>query len=110
MIDWARVNTLRDEIGEEDFIEVAAMFLEEADEIVASLMDAPAESELEGQFHALKGSALNLGLSDFAEICRAQEKFAATGVFDQIEIEGAVTCYKASKSEFTAKIGLESAA
>ena len=35
MIDWGRVKDLRSEIGAEDFSDVVALFLEEADEVIA---------------------------------------------------------------------------
>ena len=110
MIDWDRVNTLREEIGAEDFAEVVPMFLEEADEIIEQLALGAESGALEGQFHALKGSAMNLGLADFAQICMTQEKLAASGAFDQIDIASATSCYKASRSEFVAKIGVDLAA
>lgn len=105
MIDWDRVNTLRDEIGAEDFAEVVPMFLEEADEIIAELSGSVDTSSLEGQFHALKGSAMNLGLAEFAKISATQEKLAAEGAFEQIDIASAINSYSASKAEFLAKIG-----
>ena len=33
MISWERVNELRDEVGQEDFLEVVEIFLEEVDEV-----------------------------------------------------------------------------
>jgi len=37
MIDWDRVRDLKAEIGETDFLEVAAMFVQEADEVIDRL-------------------------------------------------------------------------
>ena len=37
MIDWGRVRDLRSEIGADDFAEVVAMFLDEADEVIARI-------------------------------------------------------------------------
>ena len=34
MIDWSRVNELRDEVGAEDFEEVVELFLEEVEEVI----------------------------------------------------------------------------
>ncbi|MCZ7674883.1 MAG: Hpt domain-containing protein [Roseovarius sp.] len=97
MIDWNRVSELRDEIGAEDFAEVAAAFLEETDNGVAVLDGVP-DNRLSPHLHALKGSALNLGFAEFAGLCQAGETAArATNPVDR----GAIAvCYAASRSAF----------
>ena len=79
MIDWKRVAELRDEIGADGFVEVADMFLDEAEGAVRALVAGLPPAEVEGQLHFLKGSALNLGLSDLAAICQDGERKAAAG-------------------------------
>ncbi len=79
MIDWKRVEELREEIGADGFVEVADMFLDEAEGAVRALVAGLPPEEVEGQLHFLKGSALNLGLSDLAAICQEGERRAATG-------------------------------
>jgi HPt (histidine-containing phosphotransfer) domain-containing protein len=97
MIDWKRVEELRDEIGADGFAEVADMFLEEAEEAVRSLLAGPASDEVEGQLHFLKGSALNLGLSDLAAICQDGERKAATGNAGFVDLAGVAAVYQASR-------------
>ncbi|MEM9740984.1 MAG: Hpt domain-containing protein, partial [Pseudomonadota bacterium] len=77
MLNYERVQNLREEIGEDDFEEVVALFLEEADEAIERLEPDVGAQQLETDFHALKGSALNLGFDRFAEICATAEKQAA---------------------------------
>ena len=99
MIDWERVHELRLEIGPDDFGEVVAMFLEEADEVVSripTLSDAPS---IERDLHFLKGSALNLGLVDLAQICQAGERTAAAGRTD-VDLGQIVTAYQSSRRAF----------
>jgi histidine phosphotransfer protein HptB len=79
MIDWKRVEELREEIGPDGFIEVADMFLDEAEGAVRALLTGLPDHEVEGQLHFLKGSALNLGLSELAAICQEGERKAAAG-------------------------------
>ena len=55
MIDWERVKELRGEIGDDDFAEVAAMFLEEADEAVGRLVPGLTANAMEADLHFLKG-------------------------------------------------------
>ena len=78
MIDRERMQELRQEIGEEDFFEVAEMFLDEMADTLATLCAAP-EGAGADAFHGLRGSALNLGFTDFATACSEAEKKAAEG-------------------------------
>jgi len=79
VIDWKRIEELREEIGADGFVEVADMFLEEAEEAVRALLADLTLEEVESQLHSLKGSALNLGLSALAAICQDEERKAAAG-------------------------------
>lgn len=97
MIDWARVTTLRDEVGEEDFAEVVEIFIEEVTEMVQRLRDAPRIETLGADLHALKGSALNLGFMDFSELCQAGETAAADGQADTIVLSPILDSYDKSK-------------
>jgi len=103
MIDWRRVNELKDEIGEEDFGEVAEIFLEEVDEVIARLRSSPDPALYEQDMHFLKGSALNLGFRGLSEICGQNETDAANGQGHQIQLEPVFTTYEQSKFEFLAK-------
>lgn len=97
MIDWMRVTELRTEIGAEDFTEVVDLFLEEVDAGMAELGSDP--DHLEEQLHALKGSALNLGFSDFAALCQAGETRAASGQGD-IDLDALRATYDVSMTAF----------
>lgn len=78
MIDWTRLNTLRDDIGEADFNSVTALFLSEIAERLAHLTDDPAAATAE-DFHFLRGSAANLGLSAMVAVCHAGEAACRAG-------------------------------
>jgi histidine phosphotransfer protein HptB len=69
-IDWQRVDDLASEIGRDAVVEVVAMFLEETDAVIARMANAPPTPD---DFHFLKGSALNLGLTAFADLCQQGE-------------------------------------
>lgn len=99
MIDWTRVTELRDEIGGEDFAEVVAMFLEEADEVVQKLSALADAKSIESALHFLKGAALNLGFADLAELCQDGERQASLGRSD-VALDRVETCYAASKAAF----------
>jgi len=100
MIDWDRVNQLRDEIGTEDFREVVDMFLEEVDEIVERLCTSPDPSHYEEDLHFLKGSALNLGFRKFSALCAEGEQKSAAGDAGSVEIDPVIACYRDSKAQF----------
>ncbi|MEC7290121.1 MAG: Hpt domain-containing protein [Pseudomonadota bacterium] len=102
MITWSRIDELADEIGPDDFGEVVTLFLEEVEgelEGLPGLNDAPS---LERALHFLKGSALNLGFSDFATLCQQGERQAAQGDIGNISATLVIDCYERSKAEFMA--------
>lgn len=100
MIDWDRVNELREEVGTEDFQEVAELFLEEVDEVMERLKSASETASLEEEMHFLKGSALNLGFTLMGQICQNGEKAAANGRQQEVELPLLFKAYEESKVEF----------
>lgn len=100
MIDWNRVTELRDEIGAEDFADVAEIFLEEVDEEIAKIGQPDYDGDLAADFHFLKGGALNLGFADFATLCGNAEADSRNDTFDTERIAGIVSCYHASRQLF----------
>ena len=69
MIDWNRVDELRNEVGQEDFIEVVDLFLEEVEDIIDRFRNGTQEDAIDETLHFLKGSALNIGFSKLALLC-----------------------------------------
>jgi hypothetical protein len=59
MIDWIRIDELRDEVGQDDFGDIVGVFFEEAQEALENLRRADTVVTLLGQLHFLQGSALN---------------------------------------------------
>ncbi|WP_135450578.1 Hpt domain-containing protein [Tabrizicola caldifontis] len=102
MIDWKRIEELRCEIGVGGLAEVADMFLEEAEQAVRALSAGPAPGELEAHLHFLKGSALNLGLSDLAAICQDGERKAAAGYGALVDLAQVLRVYRASRAQLVA--------
>lgn len=102
MIDWKRVEELKGEIGADGFAEVADMFLEEAEGAVRALVAGLPADEVEGQLHFLKGSALNLGLSDLATICQEGERKAAAGLDSAVDAAQVAAIYRASRARLLA--------
>jgi len=100
MINWDKINMLRDDIGEEDFPLVVDIFIEEVSEIIDTLRTAPRAETLGADLHALKGSALNLGFETFAQLCQIGETAAASGKADTIDLPPILECYDASKAIF----------
>ncbi len=100
MIDWTRVQALHDEVGAEDFDEIVEIFMEEVEEIVAGLAKISDRSTLGDDLHSLKGSALNLGFSEFCKLCEAGEAAAEDGKADTIDVEAVIDSYAMSKQVF----------
>lgn len=63
LINWTRVQELRDEIGHDSFDEVVTVFLDESDSVIAKPLLTPED------LHFLRGAALNLGFSELADAC-----------------------------------------
>ncbi|HHS93885.1 MAG TPA: Hpt domain-containing protein [Rhodobacterales bacterium] len=102
MIDWSRVHELKDEIGEEDFAEVAEMFMMEVEEVISRLKTAPNPAAYEEDLHFLKSSALNLGFADLSSLCQAGEAASASGQADTVDLAPIFSVYDASKAAFLA--------
>lgn len=96
MIDWERVTSLRDEVGEDEFRPLVEMFL---DEIEAGLMALGSANPVVtwDSLNLLKGCSLNLGLTAFFRICDTWEKLMASGNADQLEIDLLLASYATSK-------------
>lgn len=103
MISWDRVNELKEEVGKDDFAEIAEIFLEEVEEVIGRLKANPTEESLEEEFHSLKGSALNLGFSALSKLCHDGEQKAASGDFAAISLTPVFETYAQSRTEFNAK-------
>ncbi len=101
MISWTRVNELREEIGEEDFAEVADMFMEEVEAVIVRLKAGPALETLEEELHSLKGSALNLGFERLSNLCQIGEQQAAAGETGAIALGEIYETYEQSKRAFS---------
>lgn len=105
MIDWSRIDELREQIGEEDFAEVVELFLEEVEEVIGRLRTQERPASLEEDLHFLKGSALNLGFDKFSQACQVGESMAAAGQSHEVALDAILTTYDTSKVAFLAKNG-----
>ena len=103
MIDWMRVTELRDEVGKEDFDEIVELFLEEVDEVIELLRGGDGLDELEAHMHFLKGSALNIGFSEFAKLCQIGETLSAEGEIEEVDVDGVLSVYDTSRCHFLAE-------
>jgi HPt (histidine-containing phosphotransfer) domain-containing protein len=73
MIDRERLAELRHEVGADDLEEVVALFCEEVEETLDRIHRHPSAS-LGDDLHFLKGSALNIGMSEVGQLCLEAEK------------------------------------
>lgn len=100
MIDWARVRELKEEIGEEDFAEVAEMFIAEVEEVIDRLRATPDPTQFEEDLHFIKSSALNLGFAHLSTLCQDGEHKAASGNAESVDLAPVFASYAASKAAF----------
>ena len=109
MIDWSRVAELQAEVGEDGFAEVAALFLEETDEVVTRLRGGKVAS-LSQDLHFLKGSALNLGFRDLALRCQEGERMCTAGAGAAVDLAALIRLYNDSRAAFLTGLQRNSAA
>ncbi len=103
MIDWPRVKELKDEIGAEDFDEVVELFLEEVEEVIGKLRTGD-RGQLEQDQHFLKGSALNLGFSEFCDLCLVGERKSAEGDAQSVDLSEILNKFEISKQNFLSEL------
>jgi len=101
MIDWDRLYELRSDIGEEDFADVAFLFVGEMEDELTRLKDAPASASV-ADFHALRGSAANLGFVAMAEACLRAEHAIKAG--EAPDIAALDTVFRQSLAEAAPKM------
>lgn len=107
MINWDRVRSLRDDIGNEEFDEIVEIFLEEVQEVVDKLRDAPVVADLEFDLHALKNGALNLGFMDLSGLCQTGERRAAQGDGVAVDLQQIVGVFESSRRQFLTDLPTE---
>ncbi len=94
MIDWTRVEELRNDLGDEDFDEITSLFLEEVEERLDCLKSGGSDN-LADDFHFVKGSAANLGFATLRETCETAELAHDFG-----DIPRLLAVYQQSKAAF----------
>lgn len=110
MIDWERVEELREEVGEDEFEEVVQLFLEEVEDVVQRLRTTPDPASFEEDLHFLKGSALNLGFADFGRLCQEGESRAASGQAKSVDLAPVIDCFARSREAFLSELSARGAA
>lgn len=81
-VDWDRLNELRSDIGEEDFADVACLFVAELQETLDGLAPDTAKA---ADFHFLRGSAANLGFVTLVAACTAAEVACNAGNLPDVD-------------------------
>lgn len=101
MIDWTYVKQLETDVGQADFKNVVALFLDEVDSEIELLRSSalPAET-LKSKMHFLKGSAYYLGFKEFGDLCARNEVLAEAGRTEEIDTDALISVYDQSRSCF----------
>ena len=68
MIDWKRADELCGEVVIGDFDKIITLLLEKVDDVLNLFCDGLGFEKLDKRLHFLKGSALNIGLCEFAAL------------------------------------------
>ncbi len=97
MLNAIRIAELKDEVGEDDFLEVVGLFCEEVEEVLEDL-PATAPTDLPEKLHFLKGSALNIGLDQVGQLCASEETRLKADPTATPDIAAIQTAYAAAKT------------
>lgn len=106
MLDWDRINELRDEVGDDEFQLILELFLDEVEGVLMRLSGQDA-LRLETNLHFLKGCAWNLGFSRFGNLCDEGERLAADGRPREVCLEALLSSYSESKQALIRGLGVE---
>ncbi len=98
MLDLARLNDLRSEVGEDEFAEVVDIFREEVEDVLGRL-DGVDPLDLAGALHFLKGSALNIGLQQVGALCESEERRLKADPNHAPDVAEIRSCYDVSVIE-----------
>lgn len=77
-VDWSRLDSLRDDIGPEDFADVVLLFFAEIGEKLDEMRGGTAPPSPD-DFHFLRGSAANLGFTAMVRACETAEAACRDG-------------------------------
>lgn len=108
MISWDRIEELQDDIGAEDFGEVAEIFLDELETTIAQMVADPSAGDIAERLHFVRGCALNLGFQGVATHASAGERAIAEG--QALDLAGLRSCFAASRTAFQDRLGDAAAA
>jgi len=100
MIDWNRVKDLQEEIGADDFADVVDLFLDEMETELPKLRQGHGPGDLVAVLHFLKGGALNLGFTEFSNLCLIGEISAAEHGSAGVDVQEILGCYDKSRVAF----------
>lgn len=83
-IDFTRLTALRDDIGDDGFCDVAALFVDELNEHLGRLLANPVRATA-ADFHFLRGSAANMGFTALVTACETAEAACRSGAAPDLE-------------------------
>jgi len=98
MIDWARVEELKTDMGADDFDEVIDLFLSEIETTLDGMGQSGSDT-LAKDIHFLKGSAANVGFEQLCAMCRKSELAP-----NDVDISDIARCYFESKTIFLSEL------
>ena len=99
MLDLPRIETLRHELGEVVFSEVASDFLMEVDGVMANIGHAGSAASLIEDLHFVRGSAMALGFTALALLCEVVERQAGENSLS-VDLAPLKLVYKMSVRQF----------
>lgn len=69
MIDWQRIEELKEDFGPDGLEDLLPVFVEEIQTAIAELSSDCGNQDIAAKAHFIKGSAANLGLTELTKLC-----------------------------------------
>jgi HPt (histidine-containing phosphotransfer) domain-containing protein len=108
MINWAQIDSLISDVGEEDVAEVIEIFLDEVDQKLDDMRGIAPKSEpqdMAADLHFLKGSALNIGFEEMGQFCsKAENQFKSGSGDPQGVVQAIAVLFEQSRSVLETRI------
>ena len=105
MIDWQQVQTLKSDVGADEFDEVLELFFAEVEEAILRLGGAASPDARADILHFLKGAALNLGFDALSACCHEEESAMRQAQPQQPDLSQVAVLYAKSKAAFLSGLG-----
>ncbi len=100
MIEWSRIDELRNMVGDRRFGDITRLFFHEIETELAGLRNGMVDGTLRQHLHSLKGGAASLGFQELSKRCEAAELAASQNQLEDADLKVITQTYQKSRVIF----------